>query len=140
MSVDVLLESLSVIPHQYLLSDSEDPLRRNIIWDGFRFASLDPTILLHRFCIPRNDWSAIANGFSQGTVSVISDGSFCRESPIGPSGTSSVVVALKTDCNQNLCITGTIWVTGPKYCQSSYQNDLAGVIASLTIIDIIVWM
>ena len=140
VSIDVLSESLSVIPHQDLLSDFKDPLRWNSIWVDFRFASLDPIILLDSFCILSNNWNAIANNFTQGTTIVISDRYFYRESLIGLSGTSSVIVAQEKGCNQNLCTTGTNWVTGPKDCQSSYQSEFTGVIVALTIIDIIFWM
>ena len=71
---------------------------------------------------------------------IVSDGFFRRESLIGSSGTSSIIVAPEIDCNQNLCSIQTNWVTGLKCCQSSYQSDLTGVIAALTIIDIIIWM
>ena len=140
LSVDALSESLTVIPHQDLFSDFEDHSRWNSIWDVFRFASLDPTILLDRFFIPSDNCSAIVYGFSQGTASVVSDGYFCSEPPIGPSGTSSVIVSLEIDCNQNLFSTGTNWVTGPKDYQSSYWSELAGIIAALTIIDAIIWL
>ena len=87
VSIYVLSELLMVIPQQDLLYDFKDHLSWSSIWDDFRFESLDPSILLYRFCIPSNDCSAIADGFSQGTASVVSDGPFCRDSPIGPSGT-----------------------------------------------------
>ena len=120
VSVDVLSEFLTVLPQQDLCSDFEGHLSWNSICDGFRFTSLDQSILLDRFCIPSNDCRAIAYGLSQGTASFVSNGSFCRDSPIGPSGTSSVIVAPETDCNSNLCATGTNWATGPKESQSSY--------------------
>ena len=140
VSVDVLSEVLSVTPQQDHRSDFEDHLRWNSIRDGFEFAHLDQSILLNKFCILSNDCKAIADGISQGTASVVSDGSFCKDSQIGPSGTSAVIVAPETDCDQNLCATGTNWVTGPKGSQSSYQSELAGVIAALTILDVIVWL
>ena len=40
--------------------------------------------------------------------------------------------------DQQHWIRGWNWVTGPAEAQSSYQNELAGVIASLTMIDVIV--
>ena len=100
---------LLVIPKQDLLSDFKDLSRWNNIWDGFRFASLDSTILLDSLCIPNDNYNAIAivNGFYWGTSSDVSDKSFCIESPIGPSGTSSVIVTLETDCDQNLYAMGT---------------------------------
>ena len=140
MSVDVLSKLLTVLPKQDLCSDFEEHSRWNSIHDCFRFAHLDQSILLDNFCIPSNDCRSNFNGLSQGTANVVSDRSFCRDSPIGPSGTSSVIGAPETDYNQNLCATGTNWVTGPKGSQSSYQSDLSGVIAALTIIDVIVWM
>ena len=139
VSVDVLSEVLSVTLQQDHLSDFEYHSRWNSICDGFGFACLDQSILLNKFCIPSDDFKSIADSLSQGTTSVVSDESFCRDLQIGPSGTSAVIVAPETDCNQNLCATGTNWVTGPKGSQSSYQSKLAGLIAALTIIDVIVW-
>ena len=140
ISVDVLSEFLFMPPQQDLCSYFEDHLRWNNICDGFRFAHLDQSILLDSFCIPSNDCRDIVDGLSQGTASVISDGSFCRDSLIGPSCSSLIIVAPETDYNQNLWATGTNWVTGSKGSQYSYQSELAGVIAALTIIDVIVWM
>ena len=97
VSVDVLSEFLTKLPQQDLCSDFEDHSRWNSICEGFRFASLDQSILLDTFCITSNDCRAIAYSLSQGTASVVSDGYFCRDSLIGPSGTSSVIVAPETD-------------------------------------------
>ena len=107
MSIDVLSESLTVLPQQDLLSDFEDHSRWKNICDGFMLASLDQSILLDKFCIPSDNCSAIVDGFSQGAASVVSDRSFCRDSPIGPSGTAFVIVDPETDCNPNLCAPGT---------------------------------
>ena len=103
-----------VIPKQYLLSYFKDMSRWNNICDVFRFYSLDSTIILDSFCIPNENFNAIVKRFSQRADSVVSDGSFCIESLIGPSGTSSITVSLEIDCAQNVCATRTNWVTGPK--------------------------
>lgn len=102
MSVDLLSESLTVIPHQDLISDFEYHLRWNSIQDSFSFASFDTILLLDRLCIPSSNFSVIGNGFSQGTISVVSDRSFCIYSLFGPSETSSVIVPPEIDYNQNL--------------------------------------
>ena len=81
MSIDLLSESLLMSPNQDLLSDFEDSLRWNSIWDALRSVSLDPKILLDTFCIMSKDCSAIADGFSQGTSSVVSDGFFLQRIP-----------------------------------------------------------
>ena len=119
VSVGVLLDFLLVILQKDLFSDFNDLSRWNNIQDDFRFASLYPTILLDSFCIPNDNCNAIANGFSQQTAIFESDGSFCRESLIGLLGTSSVIVALETDCDQNLYAIVSNWITGPKDCQLS---------------------
>ena len=67
--------------------------------DVFRSAKLNPTILLDNFCIPNNYCNAIAAIISQGTANVISNGSFCRELPISPPGTSAIIVAPSIDYN-----------------------------------------
>ena len=96
-----------LILQQDLLSDFKNPSRCNNICDGFRSASLDSTIVLDNLCIPNNYCNVIAESVSQGISSVVSDGSFCQESLIGPSGTSATIIAPAINCSQNLCATGT---------------------------------
>ena len=120
-----------MIPQKKILSDFEDLSRWNNIGDGFGSASLDPTILLDNFCIPNDECNAIAEGISQGTTSVLTNGFFCRKSLIGPSGTSAVIVAPAIDYEQNLCAIGTNWVTDPTDSQLSYRSELAGIIVAL---------
>ena len=58
---------------------------------------------------------------------------------MGPVGTSAVIMAPSTDRkDQQHWTRGWNWVTGPAEAQSAYRSELAGVIASLTMIDIIV--
>ena len=65
VSVDILSKSLLVIPHQDILYYFKDNSKWNSIQHGFRFASLDPTILLDILCIPNNNCNTKADVFSQ---------------------------------------------------------------------------
>ena len=72
------------------------------------------------------------------TSCIVSDGYFNPDSSLDPAGTSSVVLASSTDCETKLYAKGNNWVTGSKEDQSAYQGELAGVIAALTILDVLV--
>ena len=58
---------------------------------------------------------------------------------MGPVGTSGVIMAPSMErIDQQHWTRGWNWVTGPAEAQSSYLSKLTGVIASLTMIDVIV--
>lgn len=70
---------------------------------------------------------------------VVIGGSFNLDSYISPTGASTVVLVLSIDCDTNIYVKGTNWVTGSKIDQSSYRNKLAGVIATMTtILDVLI--
>ena len=77
-------------------------------------------------------------GIIAGTPSIVSNGSFNPESLIGPADTSAVVLAPSTKCPTKFYARGNNWVTGLDEDQSAYRSELAGVIAALTILDVLV--
>ena len=81
---------------------------------------------------------ALTEGIRNGTASIVSDGSFNPNSPIGPVGTSAVILAPSTDSPKSSWTKAWNWVTGPPSSQSAYRSELAGVIASITVLDILV--
>ena len=65
----------------------------NSIEESLKAAINDPSILLDKFSISEERCNNLAKGINEGTASVVSDGSFKRESPIGPAGTSAVILS-----------------------------------------------
>ena len=129
----------NILPPSNPLSEFEDDYAWSNIRDGFDKAIGDPTILLDKFALPKDMCQALSDGIRNGTASIVSDGSYNSSSPIGPVGTSAVIMAPSTDMrDQQHWVKGWNWVTGPASSQSAYRSELAGVIASLTMLDIIV--
>ena len=62
------------------------------------YAINSPTILLDTFVLPEDMCQALINGIRNVTASIVSDGSFNPASPIGPVGTSAVILAPSTEC------------------------------------------
>ena len=120
------------------LSDFEANSEWSNISEGFDYALKDETILLDRFFPPDDMCNSLVEGIRNGTASVVSDGSFEPNSAIGQAGTSAVILAPSTTCQPKHWAKGENWVTGPEEAQSAYRSELAGVIAGLTIIDILV--
>ena len=81
---------------------------------------------------------SLVRGIRNGTISIVSDGSFNATSPIGSAGISAVILALSTTGHKNYWTKGWNWVTSPEASQSAYRSELAGVISSLTILDIFI--
>ena len=80
----------------------------------------------------------LVEGIRNGTASIVSDGFFEQNSPIGQAGTSAVILAPSTTSQPQHWARGENWVTGPEESQSAYRSELAGVIAGLTVVDILV--
>ena len=76
------------------------------IEEGLTAAINDPSILLDKFSISEEKCNNLAKGINEGTASVVSDGSFKRESPMGPAGTSAVILSPTDTSNKNKCVTG----------------------------------
>ena len=110
----------------------------NSIEEGLTAAINDPLILLDKFSISEEKCNNLAKGINEGTASVVSDGSFKRETAIGPAGTSAVILSPNDNSNKNECATGANSITGTREEQSAYRNELGGIIAGLTIIDAII--
>ena len=108
------------------------------IEEGLTAAVNDPSILLDKFSITEEQCNNLAKGINEGTASVVSDGSFKKNSLIGPAGTSAVILSPTDTSNKNECATGANWITGTKEDQSAYRSELGGIIAALTIIDAII--
>ena len=89
--------------------------------------------------LPEDMCQVLCNRIRNGTVSTVSDGSYNSSSPIGPVGTSAVIMAPSANMrNKRHWTRGWNWVRGPASSQSAYRSKLTGVIASLTMLDIIV--
>ena len=80
----------------------------------------------------------LVKGIRNGTASIVSDGSFERNSTISQAGTSAVILAPSTTSQTQHWTRGENWVTGPEESQSAYRSKLADVITGLTISDILV--
>ena len=98
----------------------------------------DPTILLDKYVLPEDECQTLSDGIRNGTAGIVSDGSFNHTSSIGPVGRSAVILAPSTECHKRHWVKGCNWATGPASLQLAYCSELAGVIASLTVIDILV--
>ena len=120
------------------MSDFEAHSEWSNLEEGFDHARNDKTILLDRFFLPTDECTNLVEGIKNGTASIVSDGSFKQNSPIGPAGTSSVILAPSTSSHKQHWVRGENWVTVPVESQSPYRSKLAGVIAGLTVVDILV--
>ena len=120
------------------LSDFEANSEWSNISEGFDYALEDDTILLDRFFSPKDMCHSLAEGIRKGTASVVSDRFFEPNAAIGQVGTSAVILAPSTTCQPKHWAKGENWVTGSGEAQSAYRSKLAGVIAGLTIVDILV--
>jgi hypothetical protein len=85
----------------------------------------------------RDEGLAIVKGIKDGTARIVSDGTYEKDTPIGPSGTSAFRIALYNN-KEDQCITGYNWVTGTKGDQSSYRSEAAGVSGALAVLDVLV--
>ena len=133
------VEDFNILPPSNLLSEFENDYTWSNIQDGFDKAILDPTILLDKFALLEDMCQALSDGIKNRTASIMSDSSYNSSSPIGPVETSVVIMAPSTDMrNKQHWVKGWNKVTGSASSQSAYRSKLVGVIASLTILDIIV--
>ena len=130
--------SFNVCPSSNSLSDFVDTSSWASLSDGMDTAYDDPRILFDRYQLPSDRCFALVNGIVQGTACIISDGSFNPDSTINPSGISAVVLVPSTNCATKFYAKENNWVTGLKTGQSVYRSKIAGVIAALTILDVLV--
>ena len=120
------------------LSAFEANSKWSTLLEGFDYVSNNQIILLDKFILPEDMYSSLVEGIRSGTASIISDGSYEANSSIGKAGTSAVILAPSTICQPKHWVKGYNQVTGPEESQSVYRSELAGVIAGLTILDILV--
>ena len=120
-------------------SEFEDDTKWNSIEDGLEAAVKDKIILLYKYIIPSDNYEALVVGIFVGSVCIVSDRSFDIDSSVGPTGTSAVILTPSTTCAANLFAKGWNWDTGSKFDKSAYRSKLAGIIAAVTILDILVW-
>ena len=138
-AIDRSVEDFDILPPCNPLSEFEDNDSWSNIRDGFDKATVDPTILLHKFALPADECQALSQGIRNGTASIVSDSSYDPTSCIGPAGLSAVIMAPSTDMqDKRHWVKGRNWVTVPPSSQSAYRSELAAVIASLTMLDIII--
>ena len=130
--------SFIVCPASNLVSNFEDTSAWTSLLDGMDTDIEDPTILLDQYHLPLDSCLALMVSIVAGTANIVSDGSFNPESLVGPAGTSAVVLAPLTECPAKFYARGNNWVTGSGEDQSAYRSILAGVIATLTILDVLV--
>ena len=71
------------------------------IEEGLTAAVNDPSILLDKFSITEEQCNNLAKGINEGTASVVSDGSFKKNSLIGPAGTSAAILSPTDTSNKN---------------------------------------
>ena len=91
-------------------------------------------LLLDSFSLPADLCSSIAEDICNRTCRAVSDGSFNLE--CDQFSTAAFTVHASADNTDPLA--GTNWTTGSKADQGSYCSELGGVIAILTVVDIIV--
>lgn len=120
------------------LSNFEANSKWTHLSEGFDYAREDETILLDKFILPEDMCSSLVEGIRSGTASIVSGGSYEANSSIGKAGTLAVTLAPSTICQPKHWVKGYNWVTGPEESQWEYRSELAGVIAGLTILDILV--
>ena len=115
------VEDFVISPPANPMSEFEDHYAWVDLKDGFNKAGKDPTVLLDKVLLPDNNCQAFCRGITNGTASVVSDGSFNPSSTMGPVGTSGVIMAPSMNRkDQQHWIRGWNWVTGPAEAQSSY--------------------
>ena len=137
-AIEGTVADFNILPPINPMSEFENDYVWSDIQDGFDKARVDQTILLDKFVLLEDMCQALSDGIRNGTASIVSDGSYNSTSPIGPVGTLAVILALSTECHKRHWVKGWNWVTGPASSQSAYRSELAGVLASLTMLDIIV--
>ena len=118
------------ISSPYILNSECDNIN-----DGTTAAVNNPTILLDKLTITEEKYNDLAKGITDGASCIVSDISFNPNSPIGPIGTSAVILAPTDTSERAQCLEGTNWITGTKEDQLAYRSKLGGIIAGLTIID-----
>jgi hypothetical protein len=87
-----------------------------------RLIQFHPDILLDSHDMAKDGGLAILQGIKNGTARIASDGSYKKDTPIKPAGTSAFRIAPYANNKEEQCITGYNWVTGTKEDQSSWRT------------------
>lgn len=67
---------------------------------------------------------------------MVSDGTINDDTPSGPAGSSSCVVALSMTHVRSTYTQESNWVPGPPEGQLAYHSELAGVLATFAVLDV----
>jgi hypothetical protein len=81
------------------------------------------------FCFPDDDCIYLAEAIQQGTCIAVSDGSFKDKK-----GTASLVLEGRDSQFRLRC---DVMVSGEENAQSAYRSELTGIMAAVTIVDLI---
>ena len=103
-----------LLPAVNALSDFEADSEWSTLSKGYDYVVNDPTILLGKFILPEDMCNGLVDGIREGTASIVLDGSFEPNSPIGMAGTSAVILTPSTICQPKYWVKGWNWVTGPE--------------------------
>ena len=85
-----------VLPVEDALSDFEADSKWPTLSEGFDYTVNDPTVLFDKSILPKDICNSLVDGIRNGTVSIVLDGSFEPNSPIGKAGTLAVILAPST--------------------------------------------
>ena len=113
-TINVTGPNFTILPMIDMISDFEDNNGWEDLADGFNTAVVDKIIILDQYLLPSDNYLELVNGIIRGTTSIVSNGSFEFESPIGPAGTSAVVLAPSTKWDDRFYAKGYNWVYGLK--------------------------
>jgi hypothetical protein len=134
-TADLYLRDMDTSGHY---NDLYDNGRWRDIDEAMRLIQFHPDILLDSHDMAKDGGLAIVQGIKDGTARIVSDGSYKKDTPIRPAGTSAFRIAPYANNKEEQCITGYNWVTGTKEDQSSYRSEAAGVSGALAVLDVLV--
>ena len=87
------MQAFNILPLMDTISDFEEGDGWESLADGLSTAVEDSIILLDWYQLPFNIYLNLVNGIVQGTVCIVSNGSFNPDTPVGPAGTSTIILA-----------------------------------------------
>ena len=123
-------------------SDRYDNLYDNCRWhdmdEAMRLIKFHPGILVDSFDMVGDEGASIAQGIKDSTARCVSDGSFKKDTPVGPAGTSAFRIVSCARQQNEQYINGYNWVTGTQQDQSAYRSEAAGVCGALAVLDVLV--
>ena len=99
-TIEGAVADFEILPPSNSLSEFENDYAWSDLQEGFDKAIEDPTILLDKYILPEDKCQALSDGIRNGTASIVLDGLFNPTSPIGPVGTSAMILAPSTECHK----------------------------------------